>query len=90
MNIYDVLKAVGFGNMRPGRTYSRSAVLDLFWQADHLTNCVSVRGPPKYFPHFLRKISDDLFLVISAQFCLGSRTTQKNRNFPGKNSNYLS
>src|SRR6218665_724731 len=40
--------------------YSMSAVLNLFRLADHLTNFVSVRGPPKKCLHFLEKISDDL------------------------------
>ena len=43
------------------KTLSKAAVLNLFRLADHLTNFVSVRGPPKKFPYSLRKISDDLF-----------------------------
>src|SRR6218665_3812173 len=47
----------------------RPAVLNVFRLADHLTNAVSARGPPKTCPHFLCKISDEMgFLVISPKF----------------------
>ena len=51
-------------------------VLNLFRLADHLTNFVSVRGPPNKFPHFLRN-----FLVISPKFCLGSQHHTKISTF---------
>src|SRR6218665_3343613 len=64
---------------------SRTAVLNLFRLADHLTNFVSVRGPPKMstFSRENFRIADDLYLVILPKFFLVSRTTKKNfANFP--------
>ena len=64
---------------------SMAAVLNLFRLADHLTNFVSLRGPPQQFLHFLGKISEFLttFLVIFSKFFLVSRSTKKNfANFP--------
>src|SRR6218665_912600 len=58
----------------------RSAVLNLFRVADHLTNFVSVRGPHKKFLHFLWEISEFLttFLVIFPNF---SRFADHTKNF---------
>src|SRR6218665_1890888 len=51
--------------MRPFNAQdSKPAVLNLFRLADHLTNFVSVRGPPNKFPHFHGKISDDLPILV--------------------------
>src|SRR6218665_2790118 len=49
---------------------TRAAVLNLFRLADHLTNFVSVRGPPKQFLHFLGESSEFMttFLAIPPNF----------------------
>src|SRR6218665_1876873 len=64
---------------------STAAVLNLFRLADHLTNFVLVRGPPK-MSTFSRKISEFLTIFLksfSLTFFLGSRTIKKNfANFP--------
>src|SRR6218665_1644465 len=63
----------------------RTAVLNLFRLADHLTNFVSVRGPPKVLLYFLGKISEFLTTLFShfPKFVIGSRTSKKNfANFP--------
>src|SRR6218665_4185125 len=63
----------------------KASVLNLLRLADHLTNFVSVRGPPYKFPHFPGKISDDpLFSNFPPKF-FSVRAPHKNFDiFPGK------
>src|SRR6218665_77670 len=67
----------------------KASVLNLLRLADHLTNFVSVRGPPKKFPHFPGKISDDPLLSHFPPKFFSVGAPHKFRHFPGKNSDYL-
>src|SRR6218665_3438036 len=69
----------------PTHQMTRTSVLNLLRLAEHLTNFVSVRGPPNKFPHFPGKISDDpLFSHFPPKF-FSVRAPHKNFDiFPGK------